>query len=76
MGLKELMDKYGMVNLNKDNWFTLRLYDKEQGQEYDTEAYNVDDDITIVYDYKRGTWQDHMGRVCDPVREEGTITGF
>lgn len=76
MGLKDLMDKYGVSDINKDNWFTLRQFDKELGQEYDAEAYKVDEDVTIAYDYKRGTWQDNKGREYDPVREDGAITGF
>jgi hypothetical protein len=54
----------------------LRLYDKEQGQEYEAEAYKLENGITVSYDYRSGTWQDPEGREYDPVTDGGAITGF
>ena len=76
MGLKDLMDKYGADSIVKSGeWLSLRQYDEELGQEYDAEAYKLDD-ITIVYDYRSGTWQDNKGRVYSEILEDGKITGF
>lgn len=76
MGLKDLMDKYGEIPVNKENWLRLRQYDKEQGQEYDAEGYKLEDGVTIIYDYKSGSWTDGTDRVYKEILVDGEIVGF